>query len=81
MELNNSILHYAIMKNIVKLGYAPKIDDIAKHFDTSKLEVVEALHITVDLRKFQEWVIRIDKPYRQASEVIYCFSCQTSSEN
>ena len=32
----------------------------------------------MDLRKFQEWEIMVNKFYRQASKVIYGFSCQTS---
>jgi hypothetical protein len=32
----------------------------------------------VDLRKFQEWEIMVNKFYTQASKVIYGFSCQTS---
>ncbi|WDD97408.1 alkylmercury lyase family protein [Thalassomonas actiniarum] len=48
MKLNNSSLHYYIMKHIVSLGYAPKIHDISQHFDVSKTEVIKALKALQD---------------------------------
>lgn len=48
MKLNNSTLHYFIMNHIVEFGYAPKVDEMAQHFGTSKLEVIEALQILQD---------------------------------
>ncbi|WP_281558285.1 alkylmercury lyase family protein [Thalassomonas sp. RHCl1] len=48
MKLNNSSLHYYIMKHIVNLGYAPKIHDISQYFDTSKTEVIKALKALQD---------------------------------
>lgn len=48
MPLNNSTLHHFIMRHIVELSYAPKIDDIAQHFDASTSDVIEALHTLED---------------------------------
>jgi len=45
MELNNSTLHFFIMSHIVEFGYAPKVERIAQQFNSSKLNVIEALKI------------------------------------
>jgi len=37
------------------------------------LIICEDPQLTVDLRKFQEWAIRVDKPYTQTGELIYGF--------
>ena len=43
MKLNNSSLHYFVMRHIIDAGYAPKISKIATEFNVSDDEVIRNL--------------------------------------
>jgi hypothetical protein len=42
-QLNNSILHYTIIKNIIEKGYAPELYELTELFGASEEEVIRAL--------------------------------------
>ncbi|KZN30145.1 hypothetical protein N480_04140 [Pseudoalteromonas luteoviolacea S2607] len=47
--LNNSTLHFSIMKSFVDTGTAPKVEQLAKDFSCSKEEIIAALKALQDI--------------------------------
>lgn len=57
--ITNSNLHYTILKKIIKNGFAPGIDSLAKIFQTNSKAVIEALH---ELQEYHGVVLHPNEP-------------------
>lgn len=68
VDLNHSNLHFVILKHILDKGFAPRIDQLAQHFDRSSEDIRAAL------RALQEYHGVVLHPHNDEIWVIHPFS-------
>ena len=57
--ITNATLHFTIINQIIKKGYAPSVEDLSKLLKKSKEEIVEGLH---NLQEYHGVVLHPNEP-------------------